>query len=155
MRPISLFLFFVSLLISTSLHAEDIGCVSTNIRMLGISNDKICITSFKDPDIDGVACYISKAETGGAKGMVGLAEDTSDASIACRQVGPITIKSGLGDKERVFKESRSILFKKLQVIRFYDKPNNTLIYLSYSDKLIEGSPKNSVSAVPIMPWGKP
>ncbi|MDR3562637.1 MAG: CreA family protein, partial [Negativicutes bacterium] len=83
-----------------------------------------------------------------------LAEDTSDASIACRQVGPITIKSDIKDGEDVFKENRSWLFKKLQVVRFFDKPNNTLVYLSYSDKLIDGSPKNAISTVPIMPWGK-
>ena len=82
-----------------------------------------------------------------------MAEDTSDASIACRQIGPITIKGELSDGEDVFKENRSWLFKKLQVVRFYDKPNNTLVYLSYSDRIIEGSPKNAISTVPIMPWG--
>jgi len=114
-------------------HAEDVGCVSTNIRVLGLANDKICVDSFKDPKVDGVVCHVSRAKTGGVSGAVGLAEDTSDASIACRQVGPITIK-------------------KLQVVRFYDKSNNTLVYLSYSDKLIEGSPKNAITTVPIMPW---
>ncbi|MDP9127685.1 MAG: CreA family protein, partial [Pseudomonadota bacterium] len=134
-------------------RADDVGCVSTNIRMLGIANDKICVASFKDPKVDGVVCHISRAETGGAKGAVGLAEDTSDAAISCRQVGAITLKEDLKDGEKVFKESRSFLFKTLQVVRFYDKPNNTLIYLSYSDKLINGSPKNAISTVPIMPWG--
>jgi len=132
--------------------AEEVGCVSTVFKWLG-PNDKICIDSFKDPKVDGVVCHVSRAKTGGMKGAVGLAEDTSDAAIACRQVGPIALKPDLKDGEDVFKESRSWLFKKLQVVRFMDKPNNTLVYLIYSDKLIEGSPKNSISTVPIMPWG--
>lgn len=132
--------------------AEDVGCVSTTFKMLG-PNDKICIDSFRDPKVDGVVCHVSRAKTGGVKGAVGLAEDTSDASIACRQVGPITVRGDLKDGEDVFKESRSWLFKKLQVVRFHDKPNNTLVYLTYSDKVVEGSPKNSISTVPIMPWG--
>ena len=132
--------------------AEDVGCVSTTFRMIG-ANDKVCIDSFKDPKVDGVVCHVSRAKTGGVSGAVGLAEDTSDASIACRQVGPISIKGDLKEGENVFKESRSWLFKKLQVVRFHDKPNNTLVYLTYSDKLIDGSPANSISTVPIMPWG--
>ena len=133
-------------------HAEEVGCVSTTFRMLGAANDKICVESFRDEKVDGVVCHVSRAVTGGLKGVVGLAEDTSDASIACRQVGPITIKGKLKDEEEVFDERRSLLFKKLRVVRFFDKPNNTLVYLSYSDRIIEGSPKNSVSSVPIMPW---
>lgn len=131
--------------------AEEVGCVSTVFRLLG-ANDKICISSIRDPKVEGVVCHVSRAMTGGVKGSIGLAEDTSDASIACRQIGPISIRGELKDGEDVFKESRSWLFKKLQVVRFYDKPNNTLVYLTYSDKLIEGSPKNSISTVPIMPW---
>jgi len=131
--------------------AEEVGCVSTTFKMIG-PNNKICIDSFRDPKVDGVVCHVSRAKTGGVKGAVGLAEDTSDASIACRQVGPIRISGDLKDGEDVFKESRSWLFKKLQVVRFFDKPNNTLVYLSYSDKVIDGSPKNSISTVPVMPW---
>jgi CreA protein len=134
-------------------RAEELGCVSTTFRVLGLANDKICIESFRDPKIDGVACHVSRAKTGGVKGAVGLAEDTSDASIACRQVGPITIPKDISDGEDVFRESRSLVFKHLQVVRFYDKPNNTLVYMSYSDKLIDGSPKNDISTVPILPWG--
>jgi len=134
-------------------RADEVGCVSTTIRMLGAANDKICVESFRDPDVEGVVCHISRAVTGGLKGAVGLAEDTSDAAIACRQVGPITLKENLKTRDEVFQESRSLVFKSLQVVRFYDKPNNTLVYLSYSDRVIEGSPKNSVSTVPIMPWG--
>lgn len=131
--------------------AEEVGCVSTTFKMIG-PNNKICIDSFRDPKVEGVVCHVSRAKTGGVKGAVGLAEDTSDASIACRQVGPIRLQGELKDGEDVFRESRSWLFKKLQVVRFYDKPNNTLVYLSYSDKVIDGSPKNSISTVPIMPW---
>jgi CreA protein len=132
--------------------ADSVGCVDTTFRMLGMADDKICVDSFKDPKVDGVVCHVSRAKTGGISGAVGLAEDTSDAAIACRQVGPITIKGDLKDGEDVFRESRSWLFKKLHVVRFFDKPNNTLVYLTYSDKIIEGSPKNALSTVPIMPW---
>ena len=131
--------------------AEEVGCVSTVFKMLG-PNDKICIESFRDPDVEGVVCHVSRARTGGMKGAVGLAEDTSDASIACRQVGPITIRTRIEDGDSVFEESRSLVFKQLQVVRFHDKPNNTLVYLAYSDRLIEGSPQNSISTVPIMQW---
>ncbi len=133
--------------------AEPVGCVSTTFRMLGMANDKVCVDSFRDPKVDGVVCHVSRARTGGVGGMVGLAEDTSDAAVSCRQVGPIRFTGKIRDAEDVFKESRSWLFKKLQVVRFYDRPNNTLVYLSYSDKLVDGSPKNSISTVPIMPWG--
>ncbi|CAH1386949.1 protein CreA [Candidatus Nitrotoga sp. M5] len=136
-------------------QAETIGAVSTKFKMLG-ANDKIVVEAFDDPDIKGATCYLSRAKTGGVKGMVGLAEDTSDASIACRQIGPIAlsneIKSGDADGDEVFKKSTSILFKSLQVVRFYDRKRNVLVYLTYSDRIIEGSPKNSISTIPIMPW---
>lgn len=138
-----------------TLSAEVIGSVSTKFKLLG-ANDKIVIEAFDDPDIDGATCYLSRAKTGGVSGAVGIAEDTSDASIACRQVGPITlseeIKSGKADGDEVFKKSTSLLFKSLQVVRFYDPKRNVLIYLTYSDRIIEGSPKNSISTIPIMPW---
>jgi CreA protein len=127
------------------------GAVSTRFRWLG-PNDKIVIDGFDDPKIDGVACHLSRAETGGVKGALGVAEDTSDASIACRQVGPIRIKSEIRDGERVFDERRSLIFKTLQVVRFLDKQRNVLVYVAYTDRVIEGSPKNSISSVPIMPW---
>ena len=95
---------------------------------------------------------VERGQTGGIKGSLGLAEDTSDASIACRQVGPVHVKEEFEDGEEVFSERRSILFKKLHVVRFFDKKRNTLVYLAYSDRLIEGSPKNSISTVPILPW---
>lgn len=135
--------------------AEEIGSVVTAFKLLG-ANHKIVVEAFDDPKIDGVACFLSMARKGGIRGSLGLATETSDASIACRQTGPIkfTAAISLDDKgERVFKARRSALFKKLQVVRFLDRRRNTLIYLVYSDKLIDGSPKNSISAVPMMPWG--
>lgn len=132
--------------------AQEIGSVDTAFQWLG-PNHKIVIEAFDDPKIAGVTCYVSRSQTGGVKGGLGLAEDTSDASIACRQVGPISIKEKFKDGEEVFTERRSLLFKKMRVARFLDQPRNTLVYLVYSDKLIEGSPKNSITAVPIMPWG--
>jgi CreA protein len=143
------------LFVPMTLQAEEIGSVSTKFKMLG-ANDKIVVEAFDDPDIRGATCYLSRAKTGGVSGAVGLAEDTSDASIACRQIGPIKlpddIKSGKADGDEVFKKSTSLLFKSLQVVRFYDPKRNVLVYLTYSDRIIEGSPKNSISTIPIMPW---
>lgn len=130
------------------------GEVSTRFRWVG-PNDKIVVDAFDDPKVKGVACHVSRAQTGGVKGAIGVAEDTSDASIACRQIGPISIVGELKDGEEVFEEHRSLLFKQLQVIRFFDRERNVLVYVSYSDRVIEGSPKNSISTVPIMPWPKP
>ena len=148
-------LFSILLFIAISVSAEEIGSVSTTFKLLG-ANNKIVIEAFDDPDIPNATCYLSRAKKGGISGSLGLAEDPSDASIACRQVGSITlskkIRSGKMDGEQVFKKNTSILFKKIQVVRFYDKKRNTLVYLTYSDKLIDGSPKNSISAIPILPW---
>ena len=158
MRPLILTMLALpcfALLLPAPASAEPVGCVSTTFRGLGLLNDKVCVDSFRDPKVDGVVCHVSRARTGGVKGAVGLAEDPSDASVSCRQVGPVGFKGKLKDGEDVFRESRSWLFKKLQVVRFYDRPNNSLVYLSYSDKLVEGSPKNTISTVPIMPWGQP
>jgi CreA protein len=130
------------------------GSVSTKFRLFG-PNDKIVVDGFDDPKVEGVACHISRAQTGGVKGGLGVAEDTSDASIACRQIGPIKIKGELKDGERVFDERRSLLFKTLQVVRFFDRERNVLVYVTYSDRIIEGSPKNSISSVPIMGWLPP
>jgi CreA protein len=130
------------------------GSVSTRFRWLG-PNDKIVIDGFNDPKVQGVVCYIARAQTGGVKGGLGVAEDTSDASIDCRQVGPIKIVGELEDGETVFDEHRSLVFKMLQVVRFFDRERNVLVYVAYSDRVIEGSPKNSVSTVPIMRWPEP
>ena len=157
--PKELIYFLLTLVLILSapsmLLADEIGDVSTKFKMLG-ANDKIVIEAFDDPEIAGATCYLSRAKTGGVGGMVGVAEDTSDASIACRQIGPISlpekVKNGKEDGKEVFKKSTSLLFKSLQVVRFYDAKRNVLVYLSYSDRVIEGSPKNSISIIPITPW---
>jgi CreA protein len=131
--------------------AEEIGSVDTKFVLLG-PDHKVTIEAFDDEKVQGVSCHVSRAVTGGVKGAVGLAEDTSDASIACRQVGPVQFVDSLEAGERVFSERRSILFKRLQVVRFCDEKRNTLVYLVYSDKIIDGSPKNAISTVPIRPW---
>lgn len=133
---------------------RDVGQVSTVFKFL-TPNDKIKIAAFEDPKVSGVTCFISRAVTGGIKGAFGLAEDTSDASISCHQTGPIKfIKPIEGDKggEEVFNERRSLLFKELHVTRFYDAPSRTFVYLTWSDRIIEGSPKNSISAVSAQSW---
>ena len=138
------------LLIAASAGAEEIGKVSTTFKFVG-ANDKIVVEAFDDPDISGATCYVSRAKTGGVKGSFGVAEDTSDASISCRQTGPITlperVASGKDDGKEVFKKSTSLLFKKMQVVRFFDKKRSTLVYLTYSDRIIEGSPQNSISTI--------
>jgi CreA protein len=153
--PVTLAAVLLLLAGNGSLLAEEIGRVSTTFRMMG-ANDKIVIEAFDDPDIPGATCYVSRAKTGGISGALGVAEDKSDASLACRQTGPIRltekIRTGKEDGKRVFKKSTSLLFKKLQVVRFYDRKRNVLVYLSYSDKLVEGSPKNSISTIVIRPW---
>jgi CreA protein len=130
------------------------GEVSTRFRWLG-PNDKIVVDGFDDPKVQGVTCHLARAQTGGIGGGLGVAEDTSDASIACRQVGPIRIVAPLEDGERVFNESRSLLFKRLRVVRFFDRTRNVLVYVAYSERVIEGSPANSISTVPIMGWTPP
>lgn len=127
-------------------HSQTIGEVDTTFKLIG-ANHKIVVEAFDDPKISGVTCYVSSAKTGGVSGMIGLAEDTSDASIACRQVGPIASKAPIGLNEEVFNQRRSVLFKRLRVVRMVDAERQVLLYLSYSDKLIEGSPKNSLTAV--------
>lgn len=131
--------------------AEEVGQVTTAIKILG-ANHRITVEAFDDPKVEGVACFISRARTGGISGSLGLAEDTSDASINCQQTGTVKFRDELKDGEEVFSRRASLLFKHIQVVRFFDKPRNALIYLTYSDKLIEGSPKNSVSAVVIRDW---
>jgi CreA protein len=128
-----------------------VGAVSTNFRMFG-PNDKIVIDAFDDPKVQGVACHISRTETGGVRGGLGMAEDTADASIACRQVGPIVFREPLKDGERVFDERRSLVFKRLQVVRFFDRERNVLVYVAYSDRIVTGVPQNSLSSVTLMPW---
>ncbi|WP_455232425.1 CreA family protein [Geopseudomonas aromaticivorans] len=140
-------------LLATSAQAETIGEVSTVFKLLG-PNHKIVVEAFDDPKVEGVTCYLSRAKTGGIKGGLGLAEDRAEASIACRQVGPIRFLEELEDGEEVFKERTSLVFKTMQVVRFFDQKRNTLVYMVYSDRIIEGSPQNSVTAIPILPWPK-
>ena len=131
-------------------HGDEVGCTSTTFRIFG-ANDKICIYAFDDPRIPGVACHISQARTGGVKGSLGLAEDPSRFSIACRQVGPITLPDKLKE-ESVFSESTSLFFKNTKVVRFYDSKRNTLVYVAISRRVVEGSPMNAISTVPVQHW---
>jgi CreA protein len=116
-------------------------------------NDKLATYAIDDPEVDGVACHFTVPERGGVKGWLGIAEEVSDISLACRQIGPIHFKNKFAQGEEMFRRRRSILFKKMQIVRGCDAKRNVLVYVVYSDKLIEGSPKNSTSSVPIMPWG--
>ena len=143
----------IAVLQTGAAFADDIACVSTTFRFIG-ANDKVCVSAFDDPKVPGVACHISQARTGGLKGTFGLAEDPSRFSIACRQIGPVaTDLATLPSEEKVYSESTSIFFKHTHVFRIVDKKRNTLIYVAISDKIIEGSPENAVSTVPIMPCG--
>ncbi len=139
------------LLLPALAGAEEIGEVSTVFKWVG-PNDKIVVEAFDDPKVQGVTCYLSRAKTGGVKGGLGLAEDRAEASIACRQVGPIQFSGELKDGEEVFKQRTSLVFKSMQVVRFFDRKRNALVYLVYSDRVIEGSPQNAVTAIPLMPW---
>jgi CreA protein len=116
-------------------------------------NDKLATYGVDDPEVEGVACHFTVPEKGGFTGWLGLAEEVSDISLACRQIGPIKFKGKLEQGDDMFRQRRSLFFKKMQIVRGCDAKRNTLVYMVYSDKLIEGSPKNSTSTVPIMPWG--
>lgn len=135
-------------LMQGSALAETVGEVSTVWKLIG-PNHKVVVEAYDDPRVDGVTCYVSRAKTGGLAGAVGLAEDLAEASIACRQVGPIRFREAIPAQEQVFSERLSVLFKRLQVVRIADPRRNVLVYLTYSDKLIEGSPQNAVTAVPV------
>jgi CreA protein len=129
--------------------AEPIGEVDTEFKLIG-PDHKIVVDAHDDPKVSGVTCYVSRAKTGGVSGALGLAEDKSEASIACRQVGPISFAGKpLELREEVFNERISLVFKHLRVVRMVDRKRNTLVYMTYSDRLIEGSPQNSVTAVPV------
>ena len=116
-------------------------------------NDKLATYGVDDPEVEGVACHFTVPERGGIKGWLGLAEEVSDISLACRQIGPINFKSKMEQGDDMFRRRRSLFFKKMQIVRGCDAKRNVLVYMVYSDKLIEGSPKNSTSSVPVMPWG--
>lgn len=135
-----------------SLDPELIFRKSTTFKLL-TPDDKLAVYGLDDPLVDGVACHYTVPEKGGLSGALGLAEQTSDVSLACRQYGPIKFKQKFSQGDVVFSERRSLFFKKLQIVRGCDIHRNILVYMTYSDKLIDGSPKNSTSTVPIEPWG--
>jgi len=148
-------LFIVTALVVQSIpsaHATDLDCVSTTFNALS-PNDKVCVSVFEDPQVPGVACYIAQARKGGWGQPLGLNEDPSNFSIACRQMGPIDVDlSKLADNQEVFSQKTSIFFKTTRIYRSVDKPRNTIIYLAISTKIINGSPANAISTVPIMQW---
>ena len=127
---------------------EHIGDVSTEFKLIG-PNHKVVVEAYDDPKVTGITCYVSRAKTGGLKGAVGIAEDKAEASIACRQVGPVDFRSPLPQQEEVFNERMSVLFKRLRIVRLVDVKRNALVYLTYSDRLVDGSPQNGVTAVPV------
>lgn len=147
--------FFLSLLLtiaSAAANAESVGCVTTAWKLIG-ANHKVCVEAFADPKIPGVTCHVSQAKTGGVSGTLGIAQDPSQFSLACRQTGPISVPKDLPNDEEVFSEGTSLLFKETRVMRLWDGAHNTLVYLAISRKLIDGAPVNSISTVPVMPWG--
>ncbi|MCC8395003.1 CreA family protein [Paraburkholderia sp. MMS20-SJTR3] len=143
------FAAFGALLLSSA-HGEEVASVNTNFRITG--SDRVVVEAYDDPLVQGVTCYVSRARTGGVKGTLGIAEDPTEASIACRQVGPLHFAGPVKQKDDVFSVSMSLIFKSLHVVRVVDAKRNTLVYLTYSDRVVSGSAKNSVSAVP-MPAG--
>ena len=147
-RALSATLLALGLALPGMVAAETVGHVDTAFKLIG-RNHQVVVEAFDDPSVKGVSCYVSRARTGGLKGTFGLAEDTADASVACRQVGDISFSGPLREQEEVVSQSASILFKKVRIVRMVDPRRNTLVYLVYSDKLIEGSPQNSVTAVPV------
>jgi len=143
-------------LVGTPVHAADepdlIFKRSTVFKFLTPS-DKLATYGIDDPEVDGVACHFTVPERGGVKGWIGVAEQVSDISLACRQIGPIRFKAKFAQGEDMFRQRRSMFFKKMQIVRGCDGKRNVLVYMVYTDRLIEGSPKNSTSSIPIMPWG--
>ena len=150
-----LFALLVTLLSAVPAAAQEPDLIfkkSTVFKLL-TPDHKLATYGIDDPLVQGVACHFTVPEKGGVSGMLGVAEEVSDISLACRQIGPISIKEKFEQGDVVFRESRSIFFKKMQIVRGCDVKRNVLVYMVYSDYLIEGSPKNSTSTVPIMPWG--
>ncbi|NEN75552.1 CreA family protein [Pelistega sp. NLN82] len=146
--------FLLTLFLSpfqTAQAQEELACVSTTWRV--VNNDKVCVKAFKDPDIDGIVCHLSYAKTGGISGALGVAENPSRFALSCHQVGPLKSTKGISPKkEKVFTQKMSFLFKDLNITRLTDIENNAIIYLVLSEKIIDGSPYNSLSTVPLMPW---
>lgn len=156
LRPYQLLILLFALVYLAAVRpayaaAEEIGTVSTEFKLLG-ANHKIVMEVFDDPLVNGVSCYVSRAKTGGVMGSLGLAEDRAEASVACRQIGEISFDQPIPKQALAFKQSTSILFKNIRVIRAVDEKRQTLIYMIYSDRLIDGHPQNTITAVPV---GKP
>ena len=147
MKPFQVLLPLIVVFLPAA-HAEPVGEVDTVFKLIG-PDHKIVVDAHDDPKVAGVTCYVSRAKTGGIKGAIGVAEDRSEASIACRQVGPLTFREPLKPQEEMFSERISLVFKKLRVVRMVDAKRNALVYLTYSDRVIEGSPQNSVTVVPV------
>jgi CreA protein len=147
-KPLIITAALCAALAAGAAQAQRVGEVDTVFKLIG-PDHKIVVDAYDDPKVAGVACYVSRAKTGGISGGLGLAEDTADASIACRQVGPISIAQPLPAQEDMFTQRISLVFKKLRVVRMVDVKRNALVYLTYSDRVIEGSPKNSVSVVAV------
>ena len=141
-------LFLTLLACVSAARAEPVGAVDTVFKLIG-PDHKIVVDAYDDPEVKGVTCYVSRAKTGGIAGGLGLAEDKAEASIACRQTGPISFPKPLKRQDEMFSERISLIFKRLRVVRMVDSARNTLVYLTYSDRVIEGSPQNSVTAVPV------
>ena len=141
-----------ALFASFSSSAEEVSCVTTSWKMIG-ANHRVCVYAYDDPKVPGVTCHVSQAKTGGVKGSFGLAEDPSQFSLACRQIGPITLPAQLPENEIAFSENTSLMFKETAIHRSYDEKRKVLIYLAISRKIIEGAPANAISTVPIQPWG--
>jgi CreA protein len=142
-------LLFVTVLTAAfAAQAQRIGEVDTVFKFIG-PDHKIVVDAYDDPEVKGVTCYVSRAKTGGIRGGLGLAEDKAEASIACRQTGPIAFPKPIKLEDEMFSERISLVFKRLRVVRMVDATRNTLVYLTYSDRVIEGSPQNSVTAVPV------
>jgi CreA protein len=148
MNKLTLATLALPLMLACTAQAESVGEVDTAFQWIG-PDHKVVVDAYDDPMVKGVTCYVSRAKTGGIKGGLGLAEDKAEASIACRQTAPITFGKPLRQQEEIFSERISLVFKRLRVVRMVDAQRNTLVYLTYSDRLIDGSPQNSVTAVPV------
>jgi CreA protein len=149
MKPLAASIPAALLCLAGAVAAEPIGEVDTAFKLIG-PDHKIVVDAYDDPKVNGVTCYVSRAKTGGISGALGVAEDKAEASIACRQIGPISFAGKpLEAREEMFNERISLVFKHLRVVRMVDRKRNTLVYLTYSDRVVEGSPKNSVTAVPV------
>jgi CreA protein len=157
-RRIRLLLLLTTLLFSPAMPAlaadePDLIFRRSTVFKLLSPNDKLATYGIDDPEVEGVACHFTVPERGGIKGWLGVAEEVSDISLTCSQIGPIHFKGKMGQGDDMFRRRRSLFFKKMQIVRGCDAKRNVLVYMVYSDRLIEGSPKNSTSSVPIMPWG--